>query len=205
MPGKVFEIGFPKTGTTSLCQAASILGLRATNTLIEEGSGPWHERPARAHDLLGKWLADRYDFDVIEEHDYIGSIFFPIFREIDRQVPDARFILTVREPEGWIRSVGRFMGGYRHARVAGPLELDLGMLIRLKLLGLFDTRDEARLLEAYASHNESVRRHFGASPRLLVMDVCAGDGWEPLCAFLGRPVPAVPFPHANRSGTAAGT
>ena len=29
------------------------------------------------------------------------------------------------------------------------------------------------------------------------MDVCAGDGWETLCSFLGRPVPAVPFPRNN--------
>lgn len=33
------------------------------------------------------------------------------------------------------------------------------------------------------------------SERLLEWEV--GDGWEPLCKFLGKPVPDVPFPHAN--------
>lgn len=31
--------------------------------------------------------------------------------------------------------------------------------------------------------------------RLLEWDI--SDGWEPLCKFLGKPVPDVPFPHAN--------
>lgn len=26
-----------------------------------------------------------------------------------------------------------------------------------------------------------------------------GTGWEPLCKFLGKPVPSVPFPHVNES------
>ena len=33
--------------------------------------------------------------------------------------------------------------------------------------------------------------------RLLVMSV--KDGWEPLCRFLGKPVPNAPFPHANEA------
>lgn len=33
------------------------------------------------------------------------------------------------------------------------------------------------------------------SDRLLVFDV--KDGWEPLCHFLGVPVPDTPFPHSN--------
>ena len=31
--------------------------------------------------------------------------------------------------------------------------------------------------------------------RLLVYEVA--QGWEPLCAFLGLPEPATPFPHVN--------
>ena len=34
-----------------------------------------------------------------------------------------------------------------------------------------------------------------APPRLLVYS--ADQGWEPLCAFLGLPVPATPFPKVN--------
>ena len=34
---------------------------------------------------------------------------------------------------------------------------------------------------------------------LLVWNV--KDGWEPLCNFLGKPVPEGPLPHDNKTGT----
>jgi hypothetical protein len=33
--------------------------------------------------------------------------------------------------------------------------------------------------------------------KLLVMDI--KEGWEPLCKFLGKPIPSEPFPHVNES------
>jgi len=35
--------------------------------------------------------------------------------------------------------------------------------------------------------------------KLLVLNV--RDGWEPLCKFLGKDVPDVPFPHKNVGGS----
>jgi hypothetical protein len=35
--------------------------------------------------------------------------------------------------------------------------------------------------------------------RLLVIDICAREGWETLCPFVGKPIPDAPFPHVNRS------
>jgi 3'(2'), 5'-bisphosphate nucleotidase len=32
---------------------------------------------------------------------------------------------------------------------------------------------------------------------LLVLDITAGEGWEKLCPFLGKPIPDIPFPKAN--------
>lgn len=43
--------------------------------------------------------------------------------------------------------------------------------------------------------NEEVQRTVPPD-RLLVFEV--KDGWEPLCRFLGVPVPSTPFPHANK-------
>lgn len=34
--------------------------------------------------------------------------------------------------------------------------------------------------------------------RLLVLDITAGQGWEPLCEFLDHPVPEAPFPWKNQ-------
>jgi len=55
-------------------------------------------------------------------------------------------------------------------------------------------RDENAAKAAYEAHNAAVRA--GVDPRRLV-EWQPGDGWEPICAALGVPVPADPFPHVN--------
>lgn len=53
----------------------------------------------------------------------------------------------------------------------------------------------AQALKAgYHRHVEGVKSAIPPS-RLLVYNV--KEGWEPLCRFLGQPVPDVPFPHVN--------
>jgi hypothetical protein len=57
------------------------------------------------------------------------------------------------------------------------------------------------LIERFAAHNEEVKRVVPAD-QLLVWEVT--DGWEPLCEFLGVPVPGQPMPHANDRATFLG-
>jgi len=40
----------------------------------------------------------------------------------------------------------------------------------------------------------------GLVPKERLLEWTVEDGWEPLCAFLGKEIPAEPFPHANASG-----
>jgi hypothetical protein len=41
-----------------------------------------------------------------------------------------------------------------------------------------------------------VKEYFRDRPDdLLVMNICAGEGWEKLCPFLGLAIPKVKFPH----------
>ena len=35
------------------------------------------------------------------------------------------------------------------------------------------------------------------TPPERLLEYRLGSGWEPLCTFLGKPIPDVPFPHAN--------
>jgi hypothetical protein len=58
--------------------------------------------------------------------------------------------------------------------------------------GRFEDMDHA--IEVFNEHNEAVRREISPD-RLLVFEVA--QGWEPLCAFLGVPVPDEPFPRTN--------
>ena len=46
----------------------------------------------------------------------------------------------------------------------------------------------------FRRHNDDVRRKVPAE-RLLVYEIT--QGWEPLCDFLGVPVPDGPMPHLN--------
>ena len=48
----------------------------------------------------------------------------------------------------------------------------------------------------YERHNAHVLETVPRN-RLLVWNV--KDGWEPLCRFLGKPVPEIPFPHNNKT------
>ena len=52
----------------------------------------------------------------------------------------------------------------------------------------------AEIIATYEAHNDDVRAGVPAD-RLLVFDVA--EGWEPLCGFLGVPVPPDPFPNMN--------
>ena len=55
--------------------------------------------------------------------------------------------------------------------------------------------DRAFAIDVFNRHNEQVRRDVPAD-RLLVYEI--SQGWGPLCAFLGVPVPeGKPFPHLN--------
>ena len=54
--------------------------------------------------------------------------------------------------------------------------------------------DHDRLIAAFNAHNAAVQAAIPAS-RLLVYR--AEQGWGPLCAFLGVPVPDQPYPVAN--------
>ncbi|GIH76699.1 hypothetical protein Plo01_31280 [Planobispora longispora] len=61
---------------------------------------------------------------------------------------------------------------------------------------LFDGRidDREHVLEVFERHIAEVKATIPAD-RLPVFTV--RQGWEPLCAFLGRPVPDEPFPQVN--------
>jgi hypothetical protein len=57
-------------------------------------------------------------------------------------------------------------------------------------------RDRFRYV--YERHLVEVTSYFEGRPgSLLVLDICAGQGWKQLCPFLDRPVPGITFPKEN--------
>jgi hypothetical protein len=164
--GKIFGIGLSRTGTTSLHRALEILGYRSV-----------HYPPPDSIDAL------------LEDHDALSDT--PVacrFRELDCRYPNSRFILTVRDFRSWLTSTRRFFAG-------PPPEQAWRREVRLETYGRLDW-DRRAFLHAYHRHIETVTEYFATRPEaLLILDVVAGEGWEPLCDFLEKPVPALPFPH----------
>jgi hypothetical protein len=125
------------------------------------------------------------------------------YEEFLRRYPQAKVILTVRDPESWYESARRTIYFVRGAfpawaRLLSPrMRPFTRMLDRLIWIGMFQGRfeDKSVAIEVFNRHNEQVQRTVPAD-RLLVYEV--RQGWAPLCAFLGVPAPeGKPFPHVN--------
>ncbi len=176
--GKVFCIGFQKTGTTSLHAALSILGYKTAAVV---------GRNLSADELRENAL--RLCVETARTHDAAQDMPWPLFyRELDAAFPGSKFILTVRGAEQWFRSVENHFGDHPHAMQ----EFVYGAPA--------PAGESARYIGVYKSHEAAVREYFRDRPDdLLVMDLEQGDGWDELCSFLGAPTPDAPFPAKNRS------
>ncbi len=173
---KIFGIGMFKTGLASLGEALVALGYSYSSGEWYHGKildDPWTlDAPAPQKDLP-VLLARADEFDAHIDYPWMFR-----FREMSAAFPDARFILTVRKPENVARS------HRNHRRSSGTMEADLP--------------SAERIIGRYLDHGRLVFDHFQGKRNLLVMNIEAGQGWEPLCKFLERPIPDTPFPWANK-------
>ena len=176
MKTKVFCIGFHKTGTTSLAEAFRILGYRVT--------GPnGVDDPKIADNVLP--MARR----LISKYDVFQDNPWPIiFKYIDANYPDSKFILTTRNSDSWIKSQVSHFG-----KTETPM--------RQWIYGFGCPQgNEDVYVKRYESHNAEVVDYFKNRPNdLLVMDLSSGSGWDEICPFLGIDKPNTQFPHINKA------
>jgi hypothetical protein len=172
---KIFCIGFQKTGTTTLDEALQMLGYRVCGVRKDLV-------PALKN---GDWEAI---FREVEKYDAFQDNPWPlIYKELDRQFPGSKFILTLRDADKWLRSIVNHCEN-RHT----PM--------REWVYGFGNPKGhETAYLQRYQSHIREVLEYFADRPGdLLMVSWEKGDGWEKLCTFLGKPLPGQPFPHANK-------
>lgn len=192
----VIGTGFGRTGTNSLRLALERLDF-----------GPCHHMFAlREHpDQLIHWQAaargETLDWDAAFAG-WRAAVDWPsaaFWRETAAHFPQAKVIHSTRSPESWHRSVMSTiypaMQGLEEVE-PGPRRNRLEMARRLIVDGVFGGRmdDPDHAMAVYRAHEAEVRRSIPAE-RLLVYEV--GAGWEPLCRFLGAPVPGEPYPETN--------
>ncbi|MCO5973377.1 sulfotransferase family protein [Actinoallomurus soli] len=190
----VIGAGFGRTGTLSLKLALERLGFGPCHHMIEIIDDP---------EQIDRWAR------VIENGDrnwdevyrgYRATVDWPgvaFWRELVEHYPEAKVILTVRDPKSWYESARESI--YR----AGSIHTDDPVGVRRRRLvrrlvweGDFGGRfeDAEHAMAVFTEHNDAVRREVPAG-RLLEFRV--SQGWKPLCRFLGVPVPGEPFPRTN--------
>ncbi|MDP6935747.1 MAG: sulfotransferase, partial [Myxococcota bacterium] len=195
---QVIGAGFGRTGTASLKRALEILGLGPCYHMFEIRRAPWKARAwlpvirGGAPDWTGiyRGYASAVDWPTCSFHVQLAEAF-----------PQARFVLTTRDPERWYQSTHRTLyalwqampGWVRWLPLVGSIH---ALIVEHIWDGTFEGRfgEQAEALSRYQAHQAAVVASL-PEERLLVFGV--EQGWEPLCSFLEVPVPDVPFPHLN--------
>lgn len=205
---KVIGAGFGRTGTLSLKVALETLGFGPCYHMMEVFAHPEHAPLWEA-----AWRGEPVDWDDLLEG-YEAAVDWPacaFYEELMERYPEAKVILTVRDPERWYESVRNTIyalsmkvSGSRVLRLVFGLRslLRYGTFARGNMVkeiiwdGTFDGHfeDETYAIGVFERHNEEVRRRV-PEDRLLTYEV--SEGWEPLCEFLGVEVPDEPFPRLN--------
>ena len=189
----VIGAGFGRTGTKSLKDALEHLGLGPCYHMVEVFKNPqaapgwWYDAAQDpAHADWAKIFAG-YNATV----DWPNATFY---RELADAYPDAKVILTERDPNAWFESTQATIFA-RMPPAPGATEPFPRMLGKV-VCELFDYRmhDRDHCISVFKAHNAKVREVIPAE-RLLVYEVA--QGWQPLCDFLGVPVPEEAMPKVN--------
>lgn len=189
---EIIGAGFGRTGTDALREALTVLGFGPCHHMHElrdnpEKIDPWHD-----HFCGGAPL----DLDLLFEG-YRSQVDWPgaeLWRESSSQYPDAKVILSVRDPAAWYASYSKTIKAFRETEM--PPEATHMRKIQEFIEVFMGDRfaNEERAIAAFEAHVAEVKATVPAD-RLLVYEL--GSGWESLCVFLGVPEPDRPYPHTN--------
>jgi hypothetical protein len=199
---KIIGAGFGRTGTMSLCAALVELGFDPCYHMLEVFKHPSHIQfwTNAAEGQPVDWRAALGMYESGLDYPLAG-----FYQELLAVFPDAKVILTVRDPSRWYESTLQTI--YRGTAIPGwllaflPLYRGMQRMVQRAIWdrlfdGRFDEREHA--IRVFEDHIKEVMETVPAE-KLLVYDV--KHGWEPLCRFLDVPVPDKPFPHINDRST----
>ncbi|MCJ1475763.1 hypothetical protein MMC13_004427 [Lambiella insularis] len=208
---KVLVIGMMRTGTMSMKTALEQLGYGEVYHMTSAMKNPkdydmWTEAfNAKFHGKGEKFT--RKDWDMLLGNagaciDVPTAAFMP---ELIEAYPDAKVIVSMRDPDKWYTSLMATVG-----RTQSLLMIKILSFLDPFFLGRFmpfleamkngmwkcEYSDAKGIKESYVNFHEEVRQIVPEDKRL---EYHLGDGWEPLCKFLGKDVPKGPFPFINES------
>ena len=194
---QIIGAGFGRTGTHSLKLALELLNFGPCHHMYEVRSSAYQIETWRA-------IVDGAvpDWDAVFDG-FTSQVDWPAahyWKQLFESYPSAKVILTTRDPEEWYKSIirtilpatliGRKSDPDPNGRAASQIIYDI------VCKDIFDGRleEKAYALNVFSRHQKLVEETVPAK-NLLVFDV--RDGWTPLCNFLNREQPDVPFPRGN--------
>lgn len=186
MKQKIFDISLPRSRTKSLTMAMGALGFTASH-------GPDCEEESKDY-MRQVMRGTPEQMRIVQEYDF-ASHMTPFWQRLAREMPDAKFVLTVREILPWLESCANHFGrNGANISAAGKGSYKPGTMYRLLTFGCVEYNRQ-RLVETYYRHHREVRQTLEAD-RLLV--VTMETGWKPLCQFFDRDDPGLPYPTKQR-------
>ncbi|KAJ3154525.1 hypothetical protein HDU86_004654 [Geranomyces michiganensis] len=200
MPLEIIGAGFGRTGTKSTQIALEHLGFKT-----------YHMSEVFAHmDHIKTWEAASRGEPVDWEAflgEYRATVDWPgcdHWRQMLERYPKAKVLLNVRDADKWYESVSESI--YRITNLPEEITSKVPQMQATSSFvkntiwgpnGVFKGRflDKEFAKQVFADHIAEVKRAVPPE-QLLVFEV--SEGWEPLCKFLGVPVPQdMPFPRTN--------
>lgn len=202
---KVFNLGFSKTGTTTLETALEILGYRVAN-------GHWNKN--YSFYLCALCIAKEYP-EIIKFTDYFDAFCdgpwgggTPLYKTLFEKIPDAKFLLSYRKPQEWYESfenqitlfdknLGTAMSSYHANGMWGSAYWFRNIFGIKELEG-----NKQKIIDIYESYCHQVVDFFKKKGKdLLTIDVTENEDWAVLCRHLEKPIPKEPFPCANKTNS----
>src|SRR5579871_2577759 len=187
---RVVGAGVGRTGTHSLKLALERLLGAPCHHMVEVFQHPeqvpsWN---AAAHGKMPDWnqLFEGYAAAV----DWPAAAFWP---ELMEAFPDALVVLSIRDTRAWWESAHEtIFNAIPHSPPNSEWFDMIQTLLSTRFTGAIT--DAEACMAAFDRHNAQVR---ASVPPARLLEFRASDGWEPLCAALGLPVPAEPYPRSN--------
>ena len=198
---KVIGSGLGRTGTLSLKTALEHLGFSPCHHMKEVAMSSkqihWFWKASKGEKVNWRLVFDKFEAAV----DWPAAAYY---EQLSKEFPEAKIVMGVRDPEAWYRSVSETI--YTVApNIPGwlkfifpPAKKWVQMVEQTiwtnELEGRFE--DKEFTIEFFNQRIKEVKQNI-PSERLLIHR--PQDGWEPLCGFLGVPIPKKPYPWVNEA------
>jgi hypothetical protein len=189
--------GFGRTGTRSLKAALEMLGYGPCHHMQTLFADPaqlaWWQTLAAGGSVDWRQVFAGYRAQI----DWPGA---HVWRDLLLAFPEAKVVFSTRPAEAWwasySRTVGKLRRLYPTLPLAQPVRDTLDALRQVMIRRGIDPEmaDRDTAIAIFEARVAEVRASVPPE-RLLVFAI--GDGWAPLCGFLGTPVPDAPFPRMN--------